>query len=80
MKREFFTLTVRKSIGVVHCVATCETCGAEFSSHKNGQALAAKHAKQKAHLVHGEVGLAFTYDGRDEKPTKSLAPSNGGKG
>ena len=57
---------MKKSIGVVHAIATCEDCGAEFSFYKNAQALAAKHAKHYKHRVEGEVGLAFTYDGREE--------------
>jgi hypothetical protein len=52
-----------KSSWVIHVLATCTTCGKEFSNYKNGQALAAKHAKQSGHLVTGEIGLAFRYDG-----------------
>ena len=55
---------LRKSIKVVHVIALCEDCGKEFQDYKNGQALAAKHAKSKNHKVRGEVGLAFIYDGR----------------
>ena len=57
---------MKKSIWVVHVVAECQDCGKQFQSHKNGQALAAKHAKHYKHLVHGEVGLCFDYDGRDK--------------
>ncbi len=56
---------MKKSIGVVHVLFECKDCGAEFSSHINGQALATKHAKSKKHLVDGEVGLAIDYDGRE---------------
>jgi len=56
---------MKKSIGVTHCLAECRDCGATFSSHKNGQALAAKHAKKYGHRVRGEVGLTFEYDGRE---------------
>lgn len=53
-----------KKIGVVHVKARCQDCEKEFDNHKNGQALAAKHAKKYKHLVSGEIGLAFEYNGR----------------
>lgn len=56
---------MKKSIGVVHAVATCKDCGKEFQYYKNAQALAAKHAKKYKHYVYGEVGLAFDYDGKN---------------
>lgn len=56
---------MKKIIGVVHAVATCEDCGKEFQNYKNAQALAAQHAQKYKHLVEGEVGLFFTYDGRE---------------
>lgn len=59
---------MKKGTWLVHIVATCEDCGKEFQNHKNGQALAAKHAKQHRHLVRGEIGLAFEYDGRERQP------------
>ncbi len=58
---------MKKGIGVIHLLATCEDCGKEFGSHINGQALSAKHAKDKKHKVKGEIGLAFVYDGREGK-------------
>jgi len=58
---------MKKLTWKVHTVATCETCGKEFDNYKNAQACAAIHAKKYKHLVHGEVGLAFTYDGRNGK-------------
>jgi len=54
----------KKSSWLVHVNARCEDCGKEFGDYKNGQALAAKHAKQHKHRVRGEVGIAFDYDGR----------------
>ena len=48
-------------------MAECVDCGKVFDNFKNGQALAAKHAKDMGHLVTGEVGLAFTYDGRGKE-------------
>lgn len=56
---------LKKSISVVHVLAECEDCGKQFENYKNGQALAAKHAKDKKHKVTGDIGLAFVYDGRD---------------
>lgn len=58
---------LKKSCWVVHVAATCEDCGKEFQSYKNGQALAAIHAKSKGHHVVGEVGIAFDYDGRNRR-------------
>ncbi len=55
---------MKKEIWKTHTIATCQDCGAEFNSHKNGQALAAKHAKKYRHLVTGEVGLSFDYNGK----------------
>jgi len=55
---------MKKEIGVVHVSAKCKDCGKEFTNHKNGQANAAQHAKIYKHIVTGEVGLSFTYDGK----------------
>lgn len=55
---------MKKNIWVVHVLAECKTCGKLFEDYKNGQALAAKHAKKYEHFVTGELGLAFQYDGR----------------
>ncbi len=49
----------------VHTVATCRDCGKQFDNYKNGQANAAKHAKKYKHVVEGEVGLAFIYNGNN---------------
>ena len=56
---------MKKQTWKVHTVATCEDCGKEFDNYKNGQALAAQHAKKYKHVVRGEVGLAFEYDGKE---------------
>lgn len=58
---------MKKSIGVVHAIACCDDCGKEFTNYKNAQALAAQHAKKHGHVVKGEVGLAFEYDGKTER-------------
>jgi hypothetical protein len=58
---------MKKAIWKVHVIATCEDCGKEFQNYHNGQALAAQHAKKYGHVVCGEVGLAFKYDGKIQK-------------
>lgn len=60
-------IKMKKSIGKVHAAFGCEDCGVEYDHYMNAQALAAKHAKHKRHRVHGEVGFAFVYDGKNEK-------------
>jgi Fe2+ or Zn2+ uptake regulation protein len=59
---------MKKETWKVHTIAICEDCGRVFDNYKNGQALAAQHAKKYKHVVHGEVRLAFKYDGRDSLP------------
>jgi hypothetical protein len=54
---------MKKGTWKVHTIAECEDCGQVFDNYKNGQALAAQHAKKYGHVVKGEVGLAFEYDG-----------------
>lgn len=56
---------LKKRVWKVHTVGECEDCGKIFENYKNAQALSAKHAKDHKHLVRGEIGLAFVYDGRD---------------
>lgn len=58
-------MMLKKSIGVTHVFGECQDCGKMFENYKNGQACAAKHAKDKKHKVTGDIGLAFVYDGRD---------------
>jgi len=55
---------VEKRTWKIHTIAQCQDCNWETSSYKNGQALAALHAKSKGHIVRGEVGLAFEYNGK----------------
>ena len=54
---------MKRSYGVVHGLATCETCDWHTESYKNAQANAARHARAHGHRVSGEVGHVFTYDG-----------------
>lgn len=56
---------MKKSCGVTHVMANCVDCEKIFDNLKNGQACAAKHAKDKKHKVIGEVAIGFVYDGRD---------------
>jgi hypothetical protein len=58
---------MNKATWKVHAIAMCNDCGQGFSSYHNAQALAAIHAKKYCHVVTGEVGLAFKYDGKKQK-------------
>ncbi len=55
---------MKRAFGVVHVFAKCEDCDWETGSYKNGQAIAAIHAKKYRHKVSVEFGLAGYYDGR----------------
>ena len=54
---------MKKNTRKVHTIANCENCEWGTEEYTNGQAISAKHAKDKKHIVQGEVGLAFIYDG-----------------
>lgn len=56
---------MNKKGGVIHVVAECEDCNWRTEEYKNGQAIAAIHAKSKKHKVRVDVGLVFEYDGRE---------------
>jgi hypothetical protein len=60
---------LKRSYGPVECEAYCETCGWSTESYKNGQAIAAIHAKKHGHKVNGHVINSFTYDGTKENTT-----------
>ena len=55
---------MKKTFGVVSCIANCQDCSWETESYKNGQAIAAKHAKHHGHLVTVEVVFSGRYDRR----------------
>jgi len=55
---------MKKTIGVVHIIAECKDCNWRTESYKNGQAIAAKHAKKYKHVVAVDVGLMVEYDGK----------------
>ena len=57
---------MQKKIGRIHTLAECQDCGWSTGDNTNGQALAAIHAKKHKHIVRGEVGLAFEYNGKVE--------------
>lgn len=65
-----------KRVGTVHGMAHCETCGELNGHYRNMQALAAKHAKHYGHIVHGETGIVYMYDGSCDKP-KNKSPLKG---
>jgi len=60
----------------------CDLCNEDYTTshakggflwYKTAQALAAQHAKTYGHVVKGEVGLAFTYDGTLAVSTRPAA-------
>lgn len=55
------------SYGVVHGIAECEDCDWKTYSYKNCQAISKIHAQKHRHKVKGELGIAFDYDGRQQK-------------
>jgi hypothetical protein len=58
---------MKYSYGVVHANVSCLDCNWETGSYKNAQAIAKIHARIHHHRVTGELGIAFEYDGREEK-------------
>lgn len=58
---------MKKTIWVTHFIADCLDCDWHNELHKNGQALAAIHAKKHKHTISYEIGLHGTYDGKEEK-------------
>ena len=53
-----------KSFGKTHTIAKCLDCNWETQEYKNGQAIAAIHAKKKKHKVSVDIGITGFYDGR----------------
>ena len=53
---------IRKYYGVIHCIATCRTCGKRFESHITGRDEAYRHAKKTGHEVNVEIGTSYTYN------------------
>ena len=58
---------MKYSYGVIHAFVECEDCGWITESYKNAQAIAKIHAKKYKHRVTGELGISFSYNGRDEE-------------
>ena len=56
---------MKYSYGVIHAYVRCLDCGWETYSYKNAQAIAKIHAEKHRHRVEGELGIAFSYNGRD---------------
>ena len=54
---------MKKRVGVISSIFTCDDCGRVFECYKNAQALAAKHAKHYKHRVDGEVCIGVSYNG-----------------
>ena len=57
---------MKYSYGVIHAIVKCEDCGWETTSYKNALAIAKIHARKHGHRVCGELGIAFSYNGRKE--------------
>ena len=55
---------MKKRTWKVHTIAECQDCGWRTEGYKNGQGISAIHAKKHKHIVRGEVGLAFEYNGK----------------
>ena len=67
-----------KSTWKVHTIAQCQDCNWTTSNYKNGQAISAIHAKSHKHMVTGEIGLAFEYNGKEaEKMSNPHCPECG---
>jgi len=56
---------MKYSYGVIHAYVRCLDCEWETESYKNAQAIAKIHAEKYKHRVEGELGIAFTYNGRE---------------
>jgi len=56
---------MKYSYGVVHAKVHCDDCGWETDSYKNAQAIAKIHAQKYKHRVWGELGIGFSYNGRE---------------
>jgi hypothetical protein len=57
---------MKYNYGPVAIMVWCDDCDWKTESYKNGQAIAKKHAQKHGHRVHGELTIAFAYDGRKE--------------
>ena len=55
-----------KTCEVNSTIAVCKTCGMTFDNHKNAQANAARHAKEKGNISKGEQVMTFEYKGVTE--------------
>jgi hypothetical protein len=60
-------VSLKKLIGITESIFRCENCGVIYENRRNAQALGAKHAKSKQHIVRGTLSLYFTYDGTDKE-------------
>ena len=56
---------MKYAYGVVHGQARCIDCGWETDSYKNAQAIAKIHAKKHKHNVEGDLGISFSYYGKE---------------
>jgi len=57
---------MKYSYGVIAAIVECEDCDWTTESYKNAQAIAKIHAARYGHRVVGELGIGFSYNGREE--------------
>lgn len=58
---------MKYSYGVIHAIVGCLDCNWKTYSYKNAQAIAKIHAQKHKHRVNGELGIAFSYNGRNNE-------------
>lgn len=56
---------MKYTYGVIHGIVRCLDCKWESYSYKNAQAIAKIHAQTYGHKVEGELGITFSYNGRE---------------
>ncbi len=56
---------MKYSYGVVHAYVKCLDCDWKTESYKNAQAIAKIHAEKHKHQVTGDLGISFSYNGRE---------------
>ena len=49
--------------GTVHAIFECTVCGTRWENYLTAQECARTHARESGHVVRGEVGIVYEYDG-----------------
>jgi hypothetical protein len=55
---------MKVSSWVTHALFRCAVCNKEWENYVSAQRLAAEHARKFKHLVTGEIGTAYEYNGK----------------